>query len=62
LDLDNPKTLNEKIQWLKLFDSTPIKTLLSDKYLVKNYIKEKIGEKYVITTLKVLNSYNQITF
>ena len=62
MDLDNPKTLNEKIQWLKLFDSTPIKTLLSDKYLVKNYIKEKIGEKYVITTLKVLNSYNQITF
>ena len=62
MDLDNPKTLNEKIQWLKLFDSTPIKTLLSDKYLVKNYIKEKIGEKYVITTLKLLNSYNQITF
>ena len=62
LDLDNPKTLNEKIQWLKLYDSTPIKTLLSDKYLVKNYIKETIGEQYVIPTLQVWNSSNQISF
>ena len=62
LDLDNPKTLNEKIQWLKLYDSTPIKTLLCDKYLVKNYIKEKIGEQYVIPTLKVWDSYKKITF
>ena len=62
LDLDNPKTLNEKIQWLKLYDSTPIKTLLTDKYLVKNYIKETIGEQYVIPLLKVWDSYEQITF
>ena len=62
LDLDNPKTLNEKIQWLKLYDSTPIKTLLTDKYLVKNYIKETIGEQYVIPILKVWDSYEKITF
>ena len=41
LDLNNPKTFNEKIQWIKLYDSIPIKTLLSDKYLVKDYIKKK---------------------
>jgi hypothetical protein len=62
LDLDNPKTLNEKIQWLKLYDSTPIKTLLTDKYLVKSYIKEKIGEQYIIPTLKVWDSYEEINF
>ena len=62
LDLESPKTLNEKIQWLKLYDSTPIKTLLTDKYLVKNYIKETIGEQYVIPTLQVWNSSNQISF
>ena len=62
LDLDNPKTFNEKIQWLKLYDSTPIKTLLADKYLVKNYIKEKIGEQYIIPTLKVWDSYEEINF
>lgn len=60
LDLDNPKTFNEKIQWLKLYDSTPIKTLLADKYLVKNYIKQTIGEQYIIPTLKVWDSYEEI--
>ena len=40
LDLENPRTFNEKIQWLKLYDSTPIKTKLSDKYLVREWIKE----------------------
>jgi len=62
LDLNNPKTLNEKIQWLKLYDSTPIKTLLADKYLIKKYIKDIIGKKYVIPILKVWDSYNQINF
>ena len=62
LDLENPKTFNEKIQWLKLYDSTPIKTLLTDKYLVKNYIKQKIGEQYLIPILKVWDSYEEINF
>ena len=62
LDLVHPKTINEKIQWLKLYDSTPMKTLLTDKYLVKNYIKEKIGEQYVIPILKVWDSYEKINF
>jgi len=62
LDLNNPKTFNEKIQWLKLYDSIPMKTLLSDKYLVKDYIKKKIGDKYVIPILKVWDSEKQINF
>lgn len=48
LDLQNPKTLNEKIQWLKLYDRTPLHTKCADKYLVREYIKEKIGEEYLI--------------
>ena len=62
LNLTNPKTFNEKIQWLKLFDSTPKKTLLADKYLVKNFIKNTIGEKYLIPLLKVWDSYENINF
>ena len=62
LDLENPKTLNEKIQWLKLYDATPLKTMLADKYLVKSYIKEKIGEKFIIPLLGVWDSFNQINF
>lgn len=46
LDLDNPKNFNQKIQWLKLYDSTPIKTKLADKYLVREWVKEKIGRTF----------------
>lgn len=48
LNLENPKTLNEKIQWLKLKDRTPLHTLVADKYTVRKYIKEKIGAEYLI--------------
>lgn len=51
LDIDNPKTLNEKIQWLKLNDRTKLHTICADKYLVRDYVKEKIGEKYLINLL-----------
>ena len=48
LDLDNPKTFNEKLQWLKLYDRNPLYTKLVDKYEVRKYIAEKIGEEYLI--------------
>lgn len=62
LNLKNPKTFNEKIQWLKLHDTTPLKTFLSDKYLVKNWVKEKIGEKYIIPLLGVWDTFDDIDF
>lgn len=62
LDLLNPKTFNEKIQWLKLYDSTPLKTKLADKYLVRNWIKKKIGEEYLIPLLGVWDSFDEIDF
>jgi len=48
LDLDNPKTFNEKLQWLKLYDRKPLYTTLVDKYAVRQYIKDKIGEEYLV--------------
>ncbi|WP_340077587.1 ATP-grasp fold amidoligase family protein [Leptobacterium sp. I13] len=48
LNLKSPKTLNEKIQWLKLYDRTPLHTICADKYTVRSHIKEKIGEQYLI--------------
>lgn len=51
LDLDNPKTLNEKIQWLKINDRRAISTQLADKYAVREYIKEHFGEEYLIPLL-----------
>ncbi len=62
LNLDNPKTFNEKIQWLKLYDSTPLKTRLADKYLVREWIKEKIGEEYLIPILGVWDKFDDIDF
>jgi hypothetical protein len=61
LNLKNPKTLNEKIQWLKLNERKPLHTLCADKYAVRKYIKEKIGEKYLIPLLYHTNNpYNII--
>lgn len=62
LDLDNPKTFNEKLQWLKLHDRNPKYNELVDKQMVKEYIAKEIGEEYVIPTLGVWNSVEEIEF
>lgn len=51
LNLENPKTIQEKIQWLQLNDRTPLHTLCTDKYAVREFVKEKIGEQYLIPLL-----------
>ena len=62
LDLNNPKTFNEKLQWLKLYDRNPKYIKMVDKYLVKNYIKDTIGEKYIIPTLGIYDRFDEIDF
>lgn len=60
LHLKNPRTFNEKIQWLKLYGRRPIDTILSDKYAVKDYISKTIGPEYVIPLLGVWDSFDDI--
>lgn len=62
LDLNNPQTFNEKLQWLKLYDRKPEYTVMVDKYLVKQYVAEKIGEEYIIPTLGVWDNAKDIDF
>lgn len=62
LDLDNPQTFNEKIQWLKLYDRRPEYTMMVDKYKVRNYIAEKLGEEYLIPLLGVWDDPDDIDF
>ena len=62
LDLRNPQTFNEKLQWLKLNDRKTEYTTMVDKYEVKKYIAEKIGEEYVIPTLGVWDNFDDIDF
>lgn len=53
LDLKNPKTFNEKLQWLKLYNRKPEYTMMVDKYAVKEYVANKIGKEYIIPTLGI---------
>lgn len=62
LDLENPKTFNEKLQWLKLYDRKEIYTTMVDKYLVKKYVADKIGEQYIIPTLGAWDNPEEIDF
>lgn len=62
LNWENPQTYSEKIQWLKLYGRTPINRVMSDKYLVKDYIKNQIGEQYVIPLLGVWDRPEDIDF
>lgn len=61
LDLDNPKTLNEKINWLKLYNRKSIHTVVADKFKVRPYVKEKVGEKYLIPLLYHTSNPNDIS-
>ena len=58
----NPQTFNEKLQWLKLNDRNPLYTTLVDKYAVKKWVADKIGEQYIIPTLAVWKKAEDIDF
>ena len=60
LDWKHPQTFNEKLQWLKLCNRSPLYTTLVDKYRVKQWVSEKIGEQYVIPTLAKYESVDEI--
>ena len=62
LNLDNPTTFNEKLQWLKLHDRKPIYTQMVDKYEAKKIAASIIGEEYIIPTLGVWNKFDDINF
>ena len=62
LDLLHPRTFNEKLQWLKIHDRNPLYTSLVDKYEVKQYVADRIGEKYIIPTLGIWGHFDDIDF
>lgn len=56
------KTFNAKIQWLKMFNRNPLHTTMVDKYAVKELVRERIGEEYVIPVLGIWNHFDEIDF
>lgn len=59
-NIDNPKTLSEKLQWLKIYDSTNLKAFCADKITVRDYCKEKLGIDLCIPLLKIYNKPEEI--
>lgn len=63
LDWKDPKTFNEKLQWLKLYDRDPRYSEMVDKYAAKGFTAERIGGEYVVPTLAgPWDSFDQIDF
>lgn len=62
LDLDHPRTFNEKIQWLKVYYHPPILTQLVDKYAVRSYVEERAGGQYLNTLLGVYDGPSEVDF
>ena len=62
LDLDNPQTFNEKLQWLKLYDRKPEYSKMVDKYEVKEFVANRIGKNHVIPMIGVYDSPYDIFF
>lgn len=62
LNMNNPTTLNEKLQWLKFNYRFPLQSIVSDKLLVREYVNDKIGEKYLIPLIGSWKKYDDIDF
>lgn len=62
LPLRYPSTFNEKIQWLKLYNTTAQKEMLSDPCRVRDYVAERIGEEYLVPQLGVWKKFGEIDF
>lgn len=62
LDFENVKSFNEKIRWMMAYDSNTYKTRLTDKILVRDWIKEQIGEKYLVPVYGTWYDVEEIPF
>ena len=62
LDLDNPRSFNEKLQWLKLNDIHPEYSIMVDKVEAKKYVAKRIGQQYIIPTIDVYDSVEDINW
>ena len=62
LNWNSLETYTEKMQWAKLYDNDPRKSVLTDKYAVRSWVQKKIGESYLIKLIGVWDDFNEIDF
>ena len=61
IDLNNPRTLNEKMLWLKLYEHKEFHTLCADKFKAREYIAKEFGEEYLVPLLYQTKNFHNIT-
>ena len=61
-NLVNPQDFNDRIQWLKLFDQTKEHVRCSDKIRVRDYVRERVGEDYLVKLYQVCERFDEIDF
>lgn len=62
LNLDHPVTYDEKIQWIKLYEKNPLKTKYADKYEVRDFVRQTIGDKYLVPLIGVWENVDDVDF
>ena len=62
MDFRKPVTFSQKIQWMKLYDKPELKGILADKYTVRPYVAERIGEEHLVPLIGVWDSAASIDF
>lgn len=62
LDLVSPKSFNEKLQWIKVFDKNPLYSNLVDKYMVRDYVKERAGDLILNEIYGIYENFDEINF
>ena len=62
INFKSPKTFTEKLQWLKLYDRNPAYSIMVDKYAVKQYVKSRIGDQYIIPTIALWDTVEEINW
>ena len=62
MDIKYPITYSQKIQWLKLYDPNPLRSQLTDKIAVRDWIRDKIGEEYLIPIYGIYDKFDDIDF
>lgn len=62
IDLGNPVLFNEKLNWIKLYDRNPKYTMMVDKYAVRQYVADTIGEEYLVPLIGAWDSADEIDF
>ena len=62
IDLENPKTIQDKLAWLNIYDEDPLKTKCADKIKLHEYCKEVLGEDICVPIIKIYNKAEDINF